>query len=95
MTLDTVPQRISVRLDEETRTQLRAYMLQNQMTVSQSIRVLLALSLRDENVSPEGAFRAAAFREGLILGVSKIREKLTRATQDAVASALGELGDIE
>jgi len=69
-------------------------MRKNQMTVSQSIRVLLALSLRDENTSPESAFRAAAFREGLILGVAKIREKLTIATQAAVASALGELGEI-
>jgi len=77
--MGSVPQHIGVRLDENTRTELQKYMQLNNMTLSQALRMLLALALRDETTNPELAFRAAAFREGLVLGVAQVREKLSEA----------------
>ena len=93
--MDEVPQRVNVRLDAETRAQLFKYMRANSATLSQAMRVLLAVSLRDEATSPEAAFRAAAFREGVIRGIALVRERLTTATTEAVQSALSDLEELD
>ena len=70
---------------------MSAYMEQNGMTTSQAVRMLLALALREEGQSPDQVIHRAAFREGVQLGVSKLKEKFTTSVQQAVSEALGEM----
>lgn len=82
-----VPSSLTVRLDAPTRDALGEYMAANGMNLSQAVRVLLALALRDENESPDKAFRAAAFREGVTAGAAKLSE----VVQDSIKRALGDM----
>lgn len=83
-----VPTRVSVRLDDDTRAAISEYMAKHRLTLSQATRVLLALSLREELTADE-AFRTAAFREGLVLGVSEIKKLLA----NSLDTALGHLDE--
>ena len=85
-----VDNRIDVRLDETTFAQFTAYAELHQMTSSQACRMLLALALRDEQ-SADVAWRKAAFREGVTLGVRAIRKNLTTAVSTAVKAAFGDM----
>jgi hypothetical protein len=88
---DDVPERINVRLDVPTRGALGSYLAANRMTISQGVRVLLALALREDSESPERALRAAAFREGLVAGIAEIRNRVTTAIRLSIEAALAEL----
>jgi len=65
-------------------------MQKHSMTPSQACRMLLALSLREEEKA-DVAFRRAAFREGVTLGVRSIRKNLTRAVSEAVGTSFGDM----
>jgi len=87
------PKQLSVLLDDDTRASLGAYMERNEMTVSQATRILLALALREEGASGDDTFRRAAFREGLHLGMAKMKEKFLTSVQQAVTEALGDMDE--
>lgn len=89
-----VSSHLSVRLDDETRAALARYTEANEMKVSQAVRVLLALALREEGASGDETFRRAAFREGIQAGVATIKEKFTSSVALAVTAALGEMDDL-
>lgn len=80
---------ISVRLDAETSSGLAAYQKKYGMTQSQAIRMLLALSLKTDQEQGDRVFDRRAFKEGLIAGQKKIREKL----QGVIKAALSEFDD--
>lgn len=77
----------SLRLDVPTLEALEEYRERNGMSFSQALRVLLALALREEGESSDAAFRAAAFREGVLSGVASVSVHV----QKAVKAALDEL----
>lgn len=84
-----VPQHVNVRLDAETRSFLGEFMANNGMSLSQAIRVLLALSLKESGVTLETAYASAAFKEGVLRGTSAVK----RAIGDAVKVALEGLDE--
>lgn len=77
----------SIRLDVPTREALEAYREKNGMSFSQALRVLLALALREEGESSDVAFRAAAFREGVVSGAAAVSVHV----QKALSAAMDEL----
>lgn len=81
-----VPEKLSVRLDPETRQQIRSVMRESGMTCSQAVRMMLALGAEREG-KLDAAFKAAAYREGVMFSVGKIRASF----ETAVRKALGDL----
>lgn len=86
-----IARKFSVLLDDETRAGVDAYATSNQMTNSQAVRVLLSLALKDENATADAAFRAAVFREGVTMGLSRVRERFNESMHDVAQKALGDL----
>lgn len=82
--MDAIPERVTIRLDGPSRAAILGYMQRNSMSLSQALRILIAIGLRDEGQSADATFRAAAFREGIIHGVARIKEQL----QVAIAAAM-------
>jgi len=86
---------IQVRIDKVLQTALADYMVKNNMTLSQAMRVLLTLGLDSERVNPDAVFHMAAFREGLFQGLATVREKIGSAVAQALQDMTTEIGDGE
>lgn len=72
---DTVPDKISVRLDEQTREQILTVMRSSGMTCSQSVRLLIVLgAAREEKI--DMTFKAAASREVALRACARIRARM-------------------
>ncbi len=81
---------INVRLSDDVAVRLSNYMQLHGMSVSQAVRILLELSLTREGVSPDQAYRTAAFREGIMQGVVVLKSRM----QQAIAEALRDMEKI-
>lgn len=78
-----VPEKLSVRLDPQTREQIRLVMKESGMTCSQAVRVLLALGAEREGQLTQ-AFKSAAFREGTMEAVARVRQSFEKSVADAL-----------
>lgn len=83
----SIPSTVCVRLDAQTRETMGQYLEKNGLTLSQGLRVLLALALREEGQSPDEVFRAAAFQEGIRAGATIFSKRI----QEAISLARSEL----
>ncbi len=81
---------IQARLDAPTREAFDAYMAKYGMTISQALRTLITMGLEESRQNPDAAFRAAAFREGLMLGVRTVKELLSTRLDKALDQAMRE-----
>lgn len=89
-----IPKKLSVRLDEPTRAAISEYATANGMNTSQAVRVLLALAMRGEQ-DADTAFRQAVFKEGVILGLARLREHFTSEVQGMARRALAGLERVD
>lgn len=80
------PRAATVRLDDETRALVQAYMTRNDVTFSSAVRVLVALGASKVETL-EADFVRATIREGVIAGAGAIKERL----EGAIRSAFGDL----
>jgi hypothetical protein len=81
---------IHVRLDDQTEAALQAYMAAMNMNRSQAARTLIYTGALAGAGDPDVALRAAAFREGMILGLRDIKKRI----EDAVKAAMASMGEI-
>lgn len=84
--LDAVPERVTIRLDPQTRGEILAVMRESGMNFSQSIRLLIVLGAAREQ-ELETTFKAAAFREVASQACNRIRSR----TEAMLTSVLKDL----
>lgn len=78
---------LHVRLDQEAERKIDAFQAKNGIeNRSQAIRMLLALALREAGEAADAAWTAQAFKEGLIVGQTRLKKRI----QEAVDTALSE-----
>jgi len=88
-----VPDRITLRIDKPMRQRLAQEMEMTGATLSQTLRVALAMGLEQEEELPV-AFRRASFKEGVVAGIAAFREaggdgnEITHRALGGVDSAL-------
>lgn len=85
-----VPDRPTFRISPALRQGIADYCAANNMRLSQGLRTLLFMGLHSAKMGPESAFKAAAFREGVIEGMAAFK----RNFQEAVSKTLIEAGDV-
>lgn len=83
--------KFSVNLDAELQEALSAYAAGMGMTPSQAVRVLLAQALRESTESSQGAFRAAAYREGALLAVGRMRAHFNQAMHSLMERTMADI----
>ncbi len=81
------PARVTLRIDRTTREMLNQQMRETGASLSQALRVALALGLeRSEEL--DAAFRRASFREGVVAGTAEYRRALATEARAVAQSAL-------
>ncbi len=86
-----VPERVTVRINAELRTALAAFCSKNNMRLSSTLRTLLFVALKaDAMGGTDAAFKAAAFREGVVEGSAAFKRNL----QEAITKTMAESGGL-
>lgn len=87
-----VPDRITIRLDKETRQTIEAMMKASGLKLSQALRLLIALGAARE-AKLAGAFKSAAWRDITRQIYGHVQKDLTQAMERVAAQAAKKEGD--